>query len=116
MAGHGLGLDELRRALTELRRRHIPAARARLQQMDSGDFADAERPALAALFDRATSSPQALELHAALPRPARESSGRCCVCRTARPTSTSSPPLGHRQPAARRSPSRSASTAPPRMR
>ena len=70
------GPDELLRALTELRRRHIPAARARLQRMDR-DLVDAERPALAALIDRALGElVQVLELHAALPsaRP-RESSG-----------------------------------------
>ncbi|MBA3547574.1 MAG: hypothetical protein H0T76_13905, partial [Nannocystis sp.] len=65
------------RALTELRARHIPAARARLLQLDQAlAAADRDGPALAALIDHACADLVAvLEIHAALPsaRP-RESS------------------------------------------
>jgi len=61
------GPDELQHALTDLRLRHIPAARERLQRIDRA-LADADGPALAGLIDQACADlVRALEVHAVLP-------------------------------------------------
>lgn len=59
--------EVLRHALTDLRERHIPAARARLRRLEQS-LADAKGPALATLLDQARADlVQVLEIHAALP-------------------------------------------------
>lgn len=59
--------DELRRALHDLRTRHIPAARERLQRIDRA-LLHVDAAALAALIDRAGAElVRVLEVHAALP-------------------------------------------------